>query len=233
MIHSLDIDKRRGQWRRTIPGLIGQQCYLVFASELGIQCHGRLAGLTAVGLSALVAESLPDQFRGPLPAICIVDDDLRSGKYSPEGAAVVFDAIVLHELAHVVAGNITPEVCPVSDQESLRDLVATDCLEWPAHAGSLRWLGHEARFIRALCHLHYRLNSKRQWTSLSLSFSHKSYGLSSAERYLKALGDELQRYDWLTLQEVLNRPMPEAFSKLWTADVLRSVKSVRSRKEQV
>lgn len=225
MIHSINIDKRRAQTRRFIASMIGQRVYLVFASELGLQCHGKLAGMTAVGLSALVRESLPDEYFGPSPAICIQDDHLRDGTYSPEGSAMLFDAIVLHELSHVVQSGITFEACPESDGEQLRQLVQMPWTDWKAHTGAAKWIGHDCRFIRTLCHVHHRMKSRGHCVSLNLAFSHTLYGLSSAEEYAAALGDECSAMSWLPLSEALARPMPAKFQKLWVADVLQSLKN--------
>jgi len=230
VIHSLAIDERRDEWRRLIPQLIGEQCYLVFSSELGLHCHGGLAGLTAIGLSALIGQAMPDAYRGPLPAIAVVDDHLRDGSYSPEGSAMVFDAIVLHELSHIVTNSVTPEMCAVPDPESLRDLVQADWREWKSHSGSLRWIGHDSRFIRVLIHLWSRMRSRGHWTSLALAFSHKSYGLASAERYRLALGDEPGDFDFRPIGEITALPMPPKFQKLWTDDVVRSLSSVQVSK---
>ena len=223
MIYSLDLSKRRDQTRKMFSGIIGESFYLMFSSELGLQCHGRLGGLTAVGLSALIRQSMPEQYVGPQPAIVVVDDELRSGRHKPDGAAMVFDAVVLHELAHIVVSAVTAEICPHDDNESLRDLVRTPWREWKAHAGPALWTGHDSKFIRALCHLHHRMRSRGHWTSLSLAFNHEAYGLSAAEEYAEALGDECRSKDWLTLSEALGGPMPAKFQKLWLDDVVRSL----------
>ena len=68
--------------------------------------------------------------------------------------------------------------------------------------------------------------------SLDLAFCHESYGLSSAEEYAAALGDEREETSWLPLSEVLSRPMPAKFQKLWTDDVVRSLKVVPVSKGQ-
>lgn len=230
MIHSLNLTVRRDQTRRFIGSMIRQRVYLVFSSELGLQCHGRLGGLTAVGLSALVRESMPGEYFGPSPAIAIVDDHLRDGTYSPDGSAMLFDSMVLHEFTHIVSAGVSFEICPESDPEQLRDLVQMPSAEWPSHTGPLRWAGHDCRFIRALCHLHHRMQSRGHWVSLSLAFSHESYGLSSVEEYADALGDECQRKDWLPMSEALALPMPAKFQKLWTDDVVRSLKPVPALK---
>ena len=232
MIHSLDLNERRHQTRKMLTGILGESFYLVFSSELGLQCHGRLGGMTAVGLSALVRESMPDKYVGPLPAIAIVDDRLRDGTYSPEGSAMVFDAFALHEISHIVASNVTANICPELDQESLRDLVQIPSTEWASHAGPLRWAGHDSKFIRALCHVAHRMQSRRHWVPLDIAFCHQSYGLSSAEEYAAALDDECCAMSWLPLSEALGRPMPAKFQKLWTDDVVRSLKVVPVSKGQ-
>ncbi|MCA9010502.1 MAG: hypothetical protein KDB01_12185 [Planctomycetaceae bacterium] len=231
MIYSLDLNKRRDQTRKLLARILEEQVYIAFSSELGLQCHGRLAGLTAVGLSALVRESMPEQYVGPLPAIAVVDDDLRSGKYQPDGAAMLFDSIVLHEASHIVTSAVTAEICPEDDNEELRALVQVPWREWQSHAGAILWTGHDWRFIRALCHIGHRMRSRGHWVSLDLAFCHETYGLSSAEEYAAALDDECCAMSWLPLSEALGRPMPAKFQKLWTDDVVRSLSSVPMKRQ--
>jgi hypothetical protein len=231
VIHSLDLNKRRDQTRKMLDNILGERVYVAFASELGLQCHGRLAGLTAIGLSALIRESMPEQYTGPAPAMAVVDDDLRSGKYKPDAAAVLFDAIILHEASHIVTSGVTTEICPEDDNEELRNLVQVPWRDWKSHSGAVLWTGHDSKFIRALCHLHHRMESRGHWVSLDLAFSHQTYGLSPAEEYAETLGMECQASDWLPLKESLSRPMPEKFVKLWQGDVARSLSVVPVQKE--
>jgi hypothetical protein len=223
MIDSLDLNTRRDQTRRMIAKLLNQRMYVLFAREIGLQCHGRLGGLMAVGLSALIKESMPHEYVGPMPAIAIVDDGLRDGTCSQWLAVQLFDSMVLHELAHVVELGITAQLCPRDDKENLHELVQTPWTEWAAHSGTVRWFGHDLRYIRALLHLHHRMESRGHRVCLPLAFCHESYGLSSITEYADALGDEPQRTSWLTLTEAMAGPMPKDFQKLWTADVLRSL----------
>jgi len=223
MIYSLDLNIRRDQTWKMLTSILGERVYIAFASELGLKCHGRLAGLTAVGLSALVRESTPELYVGPLPAMAVVDDDLRSGKYKPEAAAVVFDSIVLHEASHIVTSEVTTKICPEDDNEELRDLVQVPWRDWKSHSGAVLWTGHDSKFIRALCHLHHRMESRGHWVSMDLAFNHETYGLSPAEEYAEALGDECRSKDWLPLSEALGGPMPAKFQKLWQDDVVRSL----------
>jgi hypothetical protein len=225
-VSSLDLSRRRDQMRKMVTGILGERCYIVFASEIGMQCHGNLGGLTAVGLSALIRESNPEQYVGPLPAIAVVDDDLRCGKFSSEDSAMVLDAVITHEAAHIVANDVTSAVCPDVDNQSLREVVQAPWWEWKAHSGPHKWAGHDFRFIRALCHLHHRMQSRGHWVSLNLAFNHEAYGLSPAEQYAEALGGECERLSWRPLREALGGPMPAEFQKLWQDDVVRSLSLV-------
>ena len=224
-MRKLDLTRQRDEMRQLLNGVLGQEIYLVFASELGLQCHGRLGGFTAVGLSELVRESMPETYRGPLPAIAIVGDRLHDGTFSPDGAALLFDSLCLHEAAHIAAGGVTANLCPDTDGEALREIVQTPAAEWAAHAGPLRWIGHDWRFIRALCHIHHRVESRGRVASLLLAMNSEMYRLSSAKKYAAALGDECTALSSVPLAEALALPMPTKFQKLWTDDVVRSLKS--------
>lgn len=229
MITSMNLNERRDEMRRMIASILGERCYLVFSSELRLSCHGSLGGFTSFGLSALVRESLPEQYVGPMPAVAVVDDHLRDSRYAL-GSAMLFDGIVLHELAHIVEMSITAQRCPAGDSEMLRELVQIPHTEWLEHSGPYRWAGHDCRFIRALCHIHHRMASRGHWVSLSLAFDHDAYGLSHIERYADELAGECQAKDWLPFNEVLALPMPEGFRKLWTDDVVRSVRAGNVKK---
>ena len=197
--------------------LLNQRCYIAFPDELGLQFADSLGGLSAVGLSSLIAEKMPDEFIEPGPAICVrAETDC-----SPVEAAMAFDGCVLHEFTHVVLNSLTEY--PSKDGEALRELVATEWRSWPSHAGSARWIGHDARFIRALLHLHHRCKSRSHRVWLDWSFPHETYDLSSAEIYREALGDEPSDTDLLPIQTALARPMPASFWKLWSHDVVRSL----------
>jgi hypothetical protein len=141
---------------------------------------------------------------------------------------LLMTAFTAHELAHVVTAN-KPEHPDTVDSVTLSPVVSKSWREWPSHQGPFRWHGHDAQFIRTLCHVAHRMRGHGLPVVLPWAFHHRAYGLASLERYAKALGDECQSKDWLPLLEAMSGPMPEKFSKLWTADVLRSVKKgVRS-----
>jgi len=138
-------------------------------------------------------------------------------------------ALVCHELAHLVS-RPGPQENKINI-EALKPVVAKPWRSWPAHRGQLLWAGHDYLFIRTLVHIAYRLSSQGFLVDREAAFSHKEYGLSSILNYTAALADEPSRLDWIPLAEVLETPPPESFQKLWTHDVVRSLKKVIAQKE--
>lgn len=215
-VHSLELGKRRDESQAMYSQILGQRIDIVLASELHLEARPSLQGFVSEGLHTLIAESLPARFVEPRPAVCIADGDLQT--LAPGTAAALFDGITIHEVAHLVAMKLTPDVCQGFHGRDLRAAVAR-----PLKIEAVTWLGHDANFIRAMLHLVHRAASRGHSVSLPLAFCHKSYGLSSAQQYAIALGDECSAGSWLPLSEALARPMPDAFKSLWMADVLQSL----------
>lgn len=222
MITAIDLNKRRDQTRRMLASLLGERCYLHFSSELGLKCHGDLGGMTSASLSAVVRDALPNEYSGPMPAIVIVDDRLR--RFEAMEAATTFDAFVLHEAGHILADGVTAASCPEVDCENIPEMVGDDWRTWPEHCGGHPWTGHDHRFIRALLHLHHRMESRGHVVYLPAAFQSAVYGLSPIENYRDALGMECQQNDWRPIQEALSGRVPAAFDRLWADDVVRSVR---------
>lgn len=222
MIYSLDLNERRDQTARMIRKLLGQRVEIRFAGELGLKCDGGLGGFTSAGLHSLVAESRPDLHRGPVPTVVIVDNFLRDGSIPHGHVAGWFDAIVLHEISHIVEAGESAETAPNDDPAQLRELASTPWRTWPAYASLPKWAGHGARYIRTLLHLRHRLASRGHAVSLEMAFCSAAYGLSRIEDYRISLGDEPARNDWRRMADVLAEPVPEEFKNLWSDDVVRS-----------
>lgn len=215
---SLDLCERRNQLRRMLSSVIGQQIEIVFSSELALRCNEALAGFVSPQLPAMVCERLPEQvFTRSAHTLAINDDWLRGSAVSASVAALWFDAVALHEAAHIVSSVIRGESADVP-ADGLADLVAENPATWNGTAGKPPWAGHDLRFLRALLHVDRRLSNRGHRTALNLAFNHARYGLSSAETYRDALADELKN-DWRPLGEVLTAPIPNAFCDLWGRDV--------------
>ncbi|GEM_PF-1945227 len=145
-----------------------------------------------------------------------------SSEFAGRDADFEMNALVCHELAHLVS-RPGPQENKINI-EALKPVVAKPWRSWPAHCGPLLWAGHDYRFIRTLVHIAYRLSSQGFLVDREASFSHRTYGLSSLSKYATALADEPSRLDWIPIAEVLATPMPQSFQKLWTHDVVRSLK---------
>jgi hypothetical protein len=83
------------------------------------------------------------------------------------------------------------------------------------------YAGHEARFIRAAVHLQHRASIAGVTVAPSRLCAGREYGLSSANQYRNALGDEPCRLAADSIRELLDRHPPEAFSRLWAEDAAR------------
>ncbi len=214
MIKSHDLPTRRDQSERFYAELLGQPVYISLATELQLHCDGSLAGFCGPAVHLLVKASTPSRYHGPRPGIVVCDDYLRS--MSPTVAAAEFDAVVLHEIAHVVCDGTTSETCPTGGGGGwLRKIVATDPRTWPRHRGSIPWMGHDWRFVRALAHLLYRSADRGHLVCSELAFPASDYRLRPLPEYFDELQFEVRRHDLKPLSDVMRLPMPGGFQRLW------------------
>ena len=216
--YSIDLNERRDEMRRLLSKIMEERIEIAFASELGISVDPDVAGLASPVLSSLIREATPDEFRGHCAGMLVCDEHLR--RLNPIAAGIMFDSLVIHEAAHIATECHVPVDVPTNE---LTELIQTPPATWPEYSNKPKWATHDARFIRALCHIHHRFESRRIRVILDQAFDHESYRLSSIEAYRAALGDEPKSTSWLPLREVLSRPMPDAFKTLWTRDVLASL----------
>ncbi len=223
-VWSLHLDERRAQSEALYTQILGEPLYVVFTSELRLEHRPTLHGFASAGVHSLVQECLPQRYRGPSPGVVISDGDLR--RQDPATAATLFDAAALHEVSHIAASGITRAVCQRFHGGAHREQMMAAAPSEP-----LLWLHHGAAFLRALCHLAHRVQSRGHLVSLELAFSHEAYGLSPAVQYRMACGDECSATSWLSLREALGRPSPAEFQELWTSDVRESLKSCPELRE--
>lgn len=216
--YSLDLSERRDEMRRLLSKILEERVEIAFASELGVVVDADVAGLASPILSSLIRESMPDEFCGHCAGMLVCDEHLR--RLDPIAAGILFDSLAIHEAAHLATECHVPVDVPTN---GIIELIQTPPATWPGYANRPRWATHDARFIRALCHIHHRFESRKVRVILDQAFDHERYGLSSIEAYREALDGEPKTTSWLPLHEVLSRPMPDAFKTLWTRDVLASL----------
>ena len=215
---ALKLSERRSQMRRMLSRIFAEPIEIAFASELGVEVDPAVSGLTSTTLSSLVREKNPDDFVEHRATMLIADAHLRGLVHF--AAAIMFDATVLHEAAHLATDHHVRVDVPTAP---LAELIQTSPATWPDYATGPKWITHDCRFIRALIHIGDRLRSRKSRVIIEQAFDHERYCLSPVGAYAAALADEVQQTDMVPLREVLATPMPDDFLKLWGRDVARSL----------
>lgn len=157
------------------------------------------------------------------PRAGVVVNDLVLREDCGEFWEPFFLATFLHELAHVVE---RPEPAPVSvpmEPQRLRfeALVLADATARPVavRVAPVVDPAHGPRFVRAALHLRHRAGRHGVRVGPGLVFDARGRGLSHANAYRAALGDEPVRMAHAAIRDVLAAPLPEPFARLWADDV--------------
>ena len=210
---------------RTIDADAFGTAYVLCASDVGGMPAG-CAGITGALLDRQLRQYLESsgQWQGP-GFCCVIDTDQFNGRYDGDREAALLHAVV-HEAAHHAAiGRAAMLAKPDSELEpmllaALRS-VDFDSLPMIGVAPGPLWEHHGAEFIRANLHLHYRawhLAQRLLWLDM-LSVAGPTYGLSPAELYVEALGDEPERCNGWSMLDVIETPAPAAFLELFAKDI--------------
>ncbi len=186
---------------------------------------------------------LGSRWCGRGPAIIVCDRRIRAeARELADGderladgiAACRIYAAALHEAAHAIDGGIDLEPveapCEIAATVSRYRMLAAVAADFQF---SVPWLGHDASFIRALCHLVHRSRSLTPRLPTVFLFCHDRYGLSPLLAYRDALGPELESFSTLPVRKILTTSSPPAFAALWQADVQRWTKNQSNEKEKV
>ncbi|MCH5374333.1 MAG: hypothetical protein JJ992_10165 [Planctomycetes bacterium] len=197
--------------------------YIVPQSRVPEELGGRSVcyGFTAPDLDLYLQDTIGDGWRGRGP--CMVIDDTDFASLDAVDAEQAFMATVLHELAHIVDRPVVSQPDPPADPVRVKFealCVGHAVSAEPAiPASTPPFAGHGDRFIRAALHLQYRAATAGVTVAPSRICAGRQYGLSHANRYREALGDETGRLAHASIRELLDRHPPEAFSRLWADDV--------------
>ncbi len=137
---------------------------------------------------------------------------------------VVATAVVLHELAHIIAAGPRDDAAPEPGLIEFGRLVLAADLTGtvPPTSGpdaAVPWFGHEWPFIRLTMHLAYRAEALGYGLAATDIFDAAAHGLSFSRLYMAALGDEPQRLADRPITTIGRVPPPQAFADLWQADV--------------
>lgn len=154
---------------------------------------------------------------------------LSCDQWRGRGFAAVFDidyfdewsdlfGCVLHEAAHFLEGpKGTPAPNPVKASSEIRQLLA----KWAAQIEPndyqpQPWSQHGQQFVRAACHLAYRVNRFASISPDTLQFSRPYYGSKFTEgTWMDALAGELKQSADKPIRDVLKTPAPAPFKRHW------------------
>jgi len=131
---------------------------------------------------------------------------LYRARLNAELARLMFEAMLL---AQVVAEPPSPEEARAS----------------PPH--------HGERFLRAALHLRHRAEAAGVCIGPALICPNREYGLSHANVYQRALGDEPIRLADACIRDILVGPPPAEFSRLWADDLAHWLSHHVSAKEKI
>jgi hypothetical protein len=162
-----------------------------------------------------------DAMKFGIPAgvgLAVVDAEQRLPLSDPVGRIV---SAVAHEIAHAAADAVSEIEFPQlpSDAEAEPTIWTPTKL---AGIGRPAWLGHDSKFLRACAHVVYRLRCAGLTPEERWCFPPDVYKVSSLERYTEALQGEPERLAGVPIVEALQARAPQAFLKLWAADVARA-----------
>jgi len=188
-------------------------------SMLGGPCE--CDGFTSPSLDLYLRNDIGPAWRGR--GSCMVVNDLDLDCTDPEDIELAVLATVLHELAHILERpRLFHERRDVEPARLLfESIVMASYVQDPLPATALKEsrLQHGDWFIRTALHLCHRAERAGVIVTPALVCPNRQYGLSHANAYRAALGDEPERMAGSTIHEMLRTPAPGAFARLWADDL--------------
>jgi hypothetical protein len=214
--------------RRIAPHDLGDSpLYIVPQSWVPADRGGKSVsdGFTEPSLDLHLQDIIGPAWRRRGPCMVVNDIDLCDGQPDPADVESAFCGIVLHEFAHILMRPAPykprPDVEPATIVFESLVVGHAVAVEPPADTDIEPFTGHEADFIRVALHLRHRADRAGVLVPMFYYCAGTQCGLSHPNRYRKALGDEPSRLASLSIREILAAPCPQAFWRLWTADVAR------------
>lgn len=224
LIDAAEQASRYEQFCRQLAGkdLADTPLYIVLQSMLpeitgGNGCYG----YTAWHLDLYLREFIPN-YRGRGP--CFVINDLAyQADYADEDQNYVLTGCVMHELAHVLDRPMLVAARPnVAPQTIVMEAAETaEITNGPMDYEIPRYYGHGESFIRIVLHLCHRAERLGVSISPARICAGPRYGLSHADEYLEALGDEPARMIDLPIRHIHTTNPPNEFTSLWLGDLDR------------
>lgn len=217
------------------PELRSAPLYVVDADSSGLPaefmlygCHGLYSPWFDVGLSSWLRDR--GEWRGRGPAVLLNTGSLRREAADDAGGDQALAdelypgrllATFVHEVAHVLelpadrTEYVDLRAASREATAALRTYHVTDC------EPSAPWIGHDATWVRLLCHVVYRVETL---TGLPLPgpwlCDPHRYRLSLFGNYQFTLADEPERLQDQTFETIKAGAPPAEFISLWRSDVL-------------
>ena len=208
--------------RAIAPDLAGKPLYVLPFSALPASWHdASYLGCTGSRYDLHHRDIIGERWQGRGPCIAVNDIGIRQ-RVPADMVESWFSTIAIHELGHCLTENWTyrSEAAPVDADESKA------AVKWVQHQPTIEenreaiQVFHRDDWIRSVLHLRHRA---LQWESdLPASvLLMNSLPYFTACLWIEALGDEPERLSAMTIREILNEPVPDAFRELWTDAMLR------------
>jgi hypothetical protein len=199
--------------------------YIVRQSRIPPELGGRsiCGGFTAPRLDLYLQTVIGPAWCGRGPCLVVNDTDLLPTMDSQD-IETEFLGVVVHELAHILERPKMVAPLPVKIEPARIQFEAL-CLgtamseEATVREEPFAFQGHAMNFIRIVLHLCHRAKDLDVWLTPSELCAGRQYGLSHANRYRMALGDEPLRLAHASFREILATVAPSEFFQLWTDDV--------------
>jgi hypothetical protein len=204
--------------------LAGAAIYVLPQSRLPDHLGGKsiYEGLTSPSLDLYLKDVIGPAWRGRGPCL-LVNDTIFGGGMDAVDIETAFLGVTLHELAHIVGWPAAycdrPAADPVRVQFEALCLGRAISKPPPAVEKAPPFEHHGARFIRVALHLWHRARAAGVYLAPSQLCAGPNYGLSHANRYRGALGNEPVRLADMSIRDIAATEYPKAFCRQWAADV--------------
>ncbi len=198
--------------------------YIVPQSRLPPGLGGRsvLDGFTHRSLDLYLRDVIGPAWRGR-GACMVVREVEPTETMDAFDVEVAFRAIVVHELAHIVArGELWQDRDENDHGRIAAEAAAMDARVAgppPPEVALFPFYGHGGPFVRTVLHLCHRVAAAGECVAPSEVFLSPGYCLSPLNAYRAALGSEPRRLAKRSFRDILKMPCPKKFWCLWTADV--------------